>query len=43
MNETRMLALRALRELVDNDGSDDWDESSLAIGRCERRSPKTSQ
>ena len=44
MNETRMLALRTMRELLDNDGPDDWDErSSLVIGRCERRSPKTSQ
>jgi hypothetical protein len=26
MDETRILALRALRELLDNDGPDDWDE-----------------
>jgi hypothetical protein len=26
MNETRMLALRTMRELLDNDGPDDWDE-----------------
>jgi hypothetical protein len=26
MGETRILALRALRELLDNDGPDDWDE-----------------
>jgi hypothetical protein len=26
MDETRILALRVLRELLDNDGPDDWDE-----------------
>jgi hypothetical protein len=26
MDETRILALRALRELLDNDGPGDWDD-----------------
>jgi hypothetical protein len=43
MDETRILALRALRELLDNDGPTIGTNSSLVIGRCERRSPKTSQ
>jgi hypothetical protein len=44
MDETQMiLALRALRELLDNGDRDDEDELVARIGRWARRLSKTSQ
>jgi hypothetical protein len=42
MDETRIIALRALRDLLDDAGPEDGTTSSL-IGRCTRQLPKTSQ
>jgi hypothetical protein len=40
MNETRMLALRTMRELLDNDGPDDWDELVACYRALRKAVPK---
>jgi hypothetical protein len=43
MDETRIIALRALRDLLDDAGPEDGTTSSPVSGRCTRQLPKTSQ